>query len=38
MIPNFDQHFGNPSNVYDMCSNIKQDIEEQRAKFKAAIP
>jgi cysteine desulfurase len=32
MLPYFDEHFGNPSTVYDMGSNIKQVIEEQRAK------
>ena len=32
MLPYFDQHFGNPSTVYDMGSEIKQVIEEQRAK------
>jgi cysteine desulfurase len=32
MLPYFDQHFGNPSAVYDMGSKIKQVIEEQREK------
>ena len=32
MLPYFDEHFGNPSTVYDMGSKIKQVIEEQRAK------
>ncbi|TET93247.1 MAG: cysteine desulfurase [Desulfobacteraceae bacterium] len=32
MLPYFDQHFGNPSAVYDMGSKIKQVMEEQRAK------
>jgi len=32
MLPYFDQQFGNPSTVYDMGSEIKQVIEEQRAK------
>jgi cysteine desulfurase len=32
MLPYFDEHFGNPSTVYDMGSRIKQVIEEQRAK------
>jgi len=32
MLPYFDQHFGNPSTVYDMGLKIKQVIEEQRAK------
>ena len=32
MLPYFDQHFGNPSTVYDMGSRIKQVIDEQRAK------
>ncbi|MBW1911089.1 MAG: aminotransferase class V-fold PLP-dependent enzyme, partial [Deltaproteobacteria bacterium] len=32
MLPYFDQHFGNPSTVYDMGSKIKQVMEEQRAK------
>ena len=32
MIPYFDEHFGNPSAVYDMGSEIKQVLEEQREK------
>ncbi len=32
MLPYFDEHFGNPSTVYDMGSKIKHVIEEQRAK------
>lgn len=32
MLPYFDQHFGNPSTVYDMGSKIKQVIEEQRTE------
>ena len=32
MFPYFDRHFGNPSTVYDMGSQIKQVMEEQRAK------
>ena len=32
MMPYFDQHFGNPSTVYDMGSKIKSVIEEQREK------
>jgi cysteine desulfurase len=32
MIPYFDEHFGNPSAVYDMGSEIKQVMEEQREK------
>jgi cysteine desulfurase len=32
MLPYFDQHFGNPSTVYDMGIKIKQVIEEQRTK------
>ena len=32
MLPYFDQHFGNPSTVYDMGLKIKQVIEEQRAR------
>ncbi|MFC1884791.1 cysteine desulfurase family protein [Thermodesulfobacteriota bacterium] len=32
MIPYFDQHFGNPSTVYDMGTKIKQVIDEQREK------
>lgn len=32
MLPYFDRHFANPSTVYDIGSNIKQVIEEQRAK------
>jgi len=33
MLPYFDQHFGNPSAVYDMGSKIKQVMEEQREKI-----
>jgi len=32
MLPYFDEHFGNPSTVYDMGSKIKHVIEEERAK------
>ena len=32
MEPYFIEHFGNPSNVYDLGSKIKQIIEEQRSK------
>ncbi|MBL7205859.1 MAG: cysteine desulfurase, partial [Desulfobacteraceae bacterium] len=32
MLPYFEEYFGNPSTVYDMGSDIKQVIEEQRAK------
>ena len=32
MLPFFEEHFGNPSTVYDMGSQVKQVIEEQRAK------
>jgi len=32
MLPYFDEHFGNPSTIYDMGSKIKQVMEEQRAK------
>jgi len=32
MLPYFDEHFGNPSTIYDMGSKIKQVIDEQRAK------
>ena len=37
MLPYFEQHFGNPSAVYDMGSKIKQNIEEQRAKVATLI-
>jgi len=37
MLPYFDQHFGNPSAVYDMGSKIKQVMEEQRAKVASLI-
>lgn len=37
MLPYFDEHFGNPSTVYDMGSRIKQVIEEQRAKVASLI-
>jgi cysteine desulfurase len=32
MLPYFDEHFGNPSTVYDMGSKIKQVIDEQRTR------
>jgi cysteine sulfinate desulfinase/cysteine desulfurase-like protein len=32
ILPYFDQHFGNPSTVYDMGSEFKKVIEEQREK------
>ncbi len=32
MLPYFDEHFGNPSTVYDMGSKVKHVIDEQRAK------
>ncbi len=32
MVPYFEENFGNPSTVYDMGSEIKEVIEEQRAK------
>jgi len=32
MYPYFVKHFGNPSNVYDIGSKIKQVVEEQREK------
>ena len=31
MVPYFTDHFGNPSNVYDLGSRIKQTVEEGRA-------
>lgn len=37
MIPYFGKNFGNPSNVYDLGSEIKQTIEEQRAKLASLI-
>jgi len=37
MLPYFGEYFGNPSNVYDMGSNIKQVVEAQRAKVAALI-
>jgi len=37
MIPYFGEYFGNPSNVYDIGSQIKQTIEEQRAKVASLI-
>ena len=33
MLPYFDQHFGNPSTVYDIGSNVKEVMEEQRLKI-----
>ena len=32
MLPYFEEHYGNPSTVYDLGTNIKQVIEEQRAR------
>jgi cysteine desulfurase len=32
MLPYFEEHYGNPSTVYDMGSKIKDDIEAQRTK------
>ncbi|UCF55953.1 MAG: cysteine desulfurase, partial [Deltaproteobacteria bacterium] len=32
MLPYFEEHFGNPSTVYDMGSEIKEVMEQQRAK------
>ncbi len=32
MLPYFKEHFGNPSNVYDIGQTVKQVIEEQRTK------
>ena len=32
MLPYFEEYYGNPSTVYDLGTNIKQVIEEQRAK------
>ena len=32
MLPYFEEHFGNPSTVYDLGSEIKRVVEEQRAK------
>jgi len=37
MLPYFEEHFGNPSNVYDIGSEIKHVIEEQRAKVASLI-
>ena len=37
MLPYFAEEFGNPSAVYDMGSNIKRVIEEQRAKLAGLI-
>ena len=37
MIPYFDQHFGNPSTVYDLGTNIKRVMEEQREKVGSLI-
>ena len=33
MLPYFDQYFGNPSMVYDIGSNVKEVMEEQRQKI-----
>lgn len=32
MLPYFDRHFGNPSTVYDMGTEVRQAMEKQRAK------
>jgi cysteine desulfurase len=32
MLPYFEEHFGNPSTVYDLGSEVKEVIEEQRLK------
>jgi cysteine desulfurase len=32
MLPYFEEHFGNPSTVYDLGSEIKEIIDEQREK------
>ncbi len=32
MLPYFEEYFGNPSTVYDLGSEVKEIIEEQRAK------
>jgi cysteine desulfurase len=32
MLPYFEEHFGNPSTVYDLGSGVKEVIEEQRSK------
>ncbi|MGD9031774.1 MAG: cysteine desulfurase family protein [Desulfobacteraceae bacterium] len=32
MLPYFEEHFGNPSTVYDLGSGVKEVIEEQRLK------
>jgi cysteine desulfurase len=37
MLPYFNEHFANPSNVYDMGSKIKQIVDQQRAKVAGLI-
>lgn len=37
MLPYFDRYFGNPSTVYDMGSNAKNVLEDQRAKVAGLI-
>jgi cysteine desulfurase len=37
MLPYFDEHFGNPSTVYDLGSRIMEVIDEQRAKVATLI-
>ncbi len=37
MLPYFDEHFGNPSTVYDLGSKIMQVIDDQRAKVATLI-
>jgi cysteine desulfurase len=32
MLPYFEEHFGNPSTVYDLGSEVKEAIEEQRSR------
>lgn len=37
MLPYFDEHFGNPSTVYDLGSKIMEVIDDQRAKVATLI-
>jgi cysteine desulfurase len=37
MLPYFDEHFGNPSTVYDLGSKIREVIDDQRAKVATLI-
>ena len=37
MLPYFSEKYGNPSNVYDMGSKIRQVVEEQRQAIRQVV-